>query len=1108
MYNADRRSKVFIDGLHYFLEVAKANKPENGFVCCPCFQCNNRKEYSKDSWGTIHSHLFKYGFMPNYLVWTKHGELGVVMEDGEEEEEDDTIPDWVAGQAFAGTTMGEADEDEFAENDPTDDLGQVIRDAYRDCETEKEAAKLQRMIDDHQKLLYPGCQQGHKKLGTTLEFVQWKAKNGVSDKAFQGMLNIVKKILPENNELPSTTYEAKQIICPLGLDVQKIHACPNDCILYRGDEYEKLDACPVCEALRYKIRRDDPGDVEGQSPKKRVPAKVMWYFPIIPRLKRLFRNKANAKLMRWHKEDRKEDEMLRHPADGAQWRSIDRTFPDFESEARNIRFGLSTDGFNPFGELSSGHSTWPVTLCMFNLPPWLCMKRKFIMMPALIQGPKQPGNDIDVYLRPLVDDLLQLWKEEGVRVWDEDRQEIFNLRALLFVTINDWPALSNLSGQTNKGYRACTHCLDDTDSMYLKHCKKVVYMGHRRFLPAHHQLRKSGMHFKGTPDHRKKPAHRNGKRVFEMMKDVHVVFGKGLGSQPVPNDDNGHAPMWKKKSIFWELPYWEILEVRNAIDVMHLTKNLCVNVLGFMGVYGTSKDTLEARQDLKAMGQRDDLHPEKRDNGQHYLRPASYTLSKEEKDSMFECLNSMKVPSGYSSNIKGIINMKQKKFTNLKAHDCHMLMTQLLPVALRGVLPENVRLPLVKLCAFLNAISQKAIDPSKLSKLQNDVVQCLVSFELLFPPSFFNIMTHLLVHLVKEIGILGPVYLHNMWPFERFMAVLKNYVRNRARPEGSIARGYGTEEVIEFCVDFIDSIDSIGVPTSRHEGRLRGMGTLGRKSSLSNDTDLFDKAHYTVLQQSSFVSPYIEQHRQMVASKNPTKSDAWLTRHHMETFPSWLRQQLMGNSEIHPQLAWLARGPATTIVKFQGYEINGYTFYTRAQDQKSTNQNSGVRIDAMDRNNSKESYYGFIQEIWELEYGPLYIPLFLCNWVKLTAVTKDQYGMTIVDLSKTGYSDDPFVLANDVHQVFYVKDMCSKPKRNPEETWEPKCHIVLPGKRKIVGVEDKTDQSDDYDQFDGMPPFAVEVDPSILLSKEEAPYLRRDHDQGTFVKKKFYNVVL
>ena len=79
------------------------------------------------------------------------------MEDGEEEEEDNTIPDWVAGQAFAGTTMGEADEDEFAEDDPIYDLGQVLWDARRDCEIEKESEKLQHMIDDHKKLLYPDC---------------------------------------------------------------------------------------------------------------------------------------------------------------------------------------------------------------------------------------------------------------------------------------------------------------------------------------------------------------------------------------------------------------------------------------------------------------------------------------------------------------------------------------------------------------------------------------------------------------------------------------------------------------------------------------------------------------------------------------------------------------------------------------------------------------------------------------------------------------------------------------------------------------------------------------------------------------------------------------
>jgi len=135
--------------------------------------------------------------------------------------------------------------------------------------------------------------------------LQWKEKNGVSDKAFQGILKIIKNMLLENNELPSTTYEAKQLVCPLGLEVQKIHACLNDCILYHGDEDKKLDACPVCGVLRYKITRDDPDDVEGQPPKKRVPTKVMWYFPIIPRLKHLFRNKPNAKLIRWHKEERK-----------------------------------------------------------------------------------------------------------------------------------------------------------------------------------------------------------------------------------------------------------------------------------------------------------------------------------------------------------------------------------------------------------------------------------------------------------------------------------------------------------------------------------------------------------------------------------------------------------------------------------------------------------------------------------------------------------------------------------------------------------------------------------------------------------------------------------
>src|SRR3954470_5797661 len=148
---------------------------------------------------------------------------------------------------------------------------------------------------------------------------------------------------------------------------------------------------------------------------------------------------------------------------------------------------------------------------------------------------------------------------------------------------------------------------------------------------------------------------------------------------------------------------------------MHVTKNLCVNLLGFLGVYGKTKNTPEAREDLQNLHEKDSVPP------MQYEGPASYALTKEEKEIFFECLLSMKIPSGFSSNIKEIINMPEKKFQNLKSHDCHVIMTQLLPVALRGLLPENVRFAIMKLCAFLNAISEKVIDPDIIPRLRSDV---------------------------------------------------------------------------------------------------------------------------------------------------------------------------------------------------------------------------------------------------------------------------------------------------------------------------------------------------------------------------------------------------
>jgi hypothetical protein len=116
------------------------------------------------------------------------------------------------------------------------------------------------------------------------------------------------------------------------------------------------------------------------------------------------------------------------------------------------------------------------------------------------------------------------------------------------------------------------------------------------------------------------------------------------------------------------------------------------------------------------------------------------------------------------------------------------------------------------------------------------------------------------------------------------MGVLKKYIHNRARPEGSISKGYGTKEVIEFCVDFLPDLKPIGVPESRYKGRLIGKGTLGRKAKVCMDRHSFTQAHYTVLHNSTVVAPYIERHKNILCSKNPGKGDSWIKGEHKKTF--------------------------------------------------------------------------------------------------------------------------------------------------------------------------------------------------------------------------------
>jgi hypothetical protein len=127
---------------------------------------------------------------------------------------------------------------------------------------------------------------------------------------------------------------------------------------------------------------------------------------------------------------------------------------------------MSTDDINPFMN-NSTHSTWPIMLTILNIPPWLCNKRKYIMMSVLIPGPHQPGNDIDTYSIPLVEDLNVLWNNNGVELWDEHKREYFKLQVILFMIVSDSSATHNLSGQSKKVGYGCPHYFKETNSQYL-----------------------------------------------------------------------------------------------------------------------------------------------------------------------------------------------------------------------------------------------------------------------------------------------------------------------------------------------------------------------------------------------------------------------------------------------------------------------------------------------------------------------------------------------------------------------------------------------------------------------------------------------------------------
>ncbi|CAN6577294.1 unnamed protein product [Malus baccata var. baccata] len=827
-----------------------------------------------------------------------------------------------------------------------------------------------------------------KKLEAVVRLYQIKCLARMPDGIFTTLLELIKKMLPDGDCLPESCYKAKKLINDLGLTYVKIDACPNNCMIY-WKETAELTACS-----------------------------------------RLYMSKHTAEHMRWHATECPKDGFMRHPSDSPAWKHLDNLYPEFGSEIRNI----------------------------------------------------------DVYMRPLIDELNELW-DVGTPTYDAYSNQNFTMKAAVLWTISDFPAYGMLSGWSTHGYKACPHCMHDKESIYLPASRKICYLGHRRFLPADHRFRRQTTTFNGRREHRSAPRQWTGLQCLEELCTLRFTFGKPKKNTSVgqrrkrTESSTNNKSQWKKKSIFYELPYWRHLLIRHNLDVMHIEKNICDNIVGtLLDMDKKSKDGLAARADLEILNIRHGQHP-RREGNRTFRPPALFTLKREEKTAFCEVLSTIRVPDGYSSNLSRCVHVNERKIHGLKSHDCHVLMQQLLPLAIRAVLPKSVTMILLELSAIFRQLCSKKESEEGFKQLNSRIALTLCQLEKIFPPAFFDVMMHLPVHLADEAAIAGPVPYRWMYPIERYLQTLKRYVRNMGHPEGSIAEAYLVDECLSFCSLYLRDVESRRTRRGRNEDGI-GRGVSGGLSIFHSkgcymgsgeivelELNVLDQCHKYILNNCDEVNPFRRQHEEFL--KNQHRRARLTMRQIKELskkeFPEWFRQHI--NSRCHANdnlisedLRWLANYPSRVVTKYKSHIIHGFRFRTKSVDDKHKNQNCGVFVPAnVPGAIGQVNCYGRVIDMFEVRYcGPTEagdrgraVMLFKCEWVNSESprgMKTDQYGFTLVNFNRLGFKEDPFILASQALQAFYVEDTI-------EKDW----HVVVRTQpRDLFDVLEDNDALDDY----------------------------------------------
>ncbi|KAJ0011038.1 hypothetical protein Pint_33318 [Pistacia integerrima] len=239
---------------------------------------------------------------PTYTIWFHHGEIEDITGTVAQVNSSDSFN--LITSAYMGANHYASTSEERKDNDFTQSL------------------------EDAKTPLYPGCAK-YTKMSAIVALYKHKVMNGWTDNSFDGLLEMLEDMLPEHNVILKSVYSVRKIIKEFDLGYDKIHACANDCCLFRK-EIKNLQRCPKCGSLRWKV------DERTKKIRKGVPAKVLRYFPIIPRFKRMFKSPKMAEELQWHFKHKSEDGKMCHPVDSVTWDLINYKWHAFAEDPRNL----------------------------------------------------------------------------------------------------------------------------------------------------------------------------------------------------------------------------------------------------------------------------------------------------------------------------------------------------------------------------------------------------------------------------------------------------------------------------------------------------------------------------------------------------------------------------------------------------------------------------------------------------------------------------------------------------------------------------------------------------------------------------------------------------